>query len=134
MDIREKLEQAVEIRKNQLKQDKERKEARKQQQRTVVTKLVNDFLEENLPRVIELGLGSLDFEIERKDITSDLLDVLKPYVNTPGEPKGFIEEYVTDVYHPYLTGTRVFIRCYSYPFRRKDKVEVDIIFYTVTQP
>ena len=55
MDIKEKLEQAAEIRKNQLMQDKERKEAHKQQKRTMVTKLVNDFLEENLPRAIELG-------------------------------------------------------------------------------
>lgn len=55
MDIKEKLEQAAEIRKNQLMQDKEHKEAHKQQKRTMVTKLVNDFLEENLPRAIELG-------------------------------------------------------------------------------
>ena len=34
MDIKDKLEQAVEIRKNQLKRDKERKEAHKQQKRT----------------------------------------------------------------------------------------------------
>ena len=61
MDIKEKLEQAAEIRKNQLMQDKEHKEAHKQQKRTMVTKLVNDFLEENLPRAIELGLGSLKF-------------------------------------------------------------------------
>ena len=133
MDIKEKLEQAVEVRKNQLKQDKERKEARKQMYDTVVTNLINDFLADNLPRVIELGLGSLDFELERNDITSELVDILEPYANTTGEPKGFIEEYVPKVYHPYLTGIQVFIRCYSYPFRMKDKVEVDIIFYTVTQ-
>ena len=34
MDIKEKLEQAAEIRKNQLMQDKEHKEAHKQQKRT----------------------------------------------------------------------------------------------------
>lgn len=134
MDIKEKLEQAVEIRKNQLNQDKERKEARKQQKRTMVTQLVNDFLEENLPRAIELGLGSLDFEISPKDITSDLLDALEPYSSSIGEPKGFIKDCVPEIYHPYLTGTWVIIRCYSTPFRKKIKAEITIVFYTVTQP
>ena len=105
MDIKEKLEQAAEIRKNQLMRDKERKEAHKQQKRTMVTKLVNDFLEENLPRAIELGLGSLNFEISPKDITSDLLDTLEPYSSSIGEPKGFIKDCVPEIYRPYLTGT-----------------------------
>ena len=133
MDIKEKLEQAVEIRKNQLKQDKERKEVHKQMCDTMITNLINEFLADNLPMVIELGFGSLELELERKDITSALVDTLEPYANTTGEPKGFIEEYVPKVYHPYLTGIQVFIRRYSYPFRMKDKVEVSIVFYAVTQ-
>ena len=133
MDIKYKLEQAVEARKNQIKKDKELYEARKQQQRNVITKLVNDFLEENLPRTIELGLGSLELELEHKDTTSDLLEVLKPYVNNTSRPRWFISEYVHEVYRPYLKEAQVIIRRYSYPFRKKDKVEVDIIFYTVTQ-
>lgn len=127
-EIKNRLEQAAEARKNQLKQDKERE----QQPHTVITKLVNNFLEENLPRAIELGLGSLELELEHKDITSDLLEVLKPYVNNTGS-KWFISDYVHEVYHPYLKVAQVIIRRYSYPFREKDKVEVAIVFYTATQ-
>ena len=79
----------------------------------MVTKLVNDFLEENLPRAIELGLGSLDFEISPKDITSDLLDALEPYSSSI---KGFIKDCVPEIYRPYLRGTWVIIRRYSTPF------------------
>lgn len=132
-EIRNRLEQAAEIRKNQLMLDKERKEAHKQKQHTIITNLVNDFLEENLPMAIELGLGSIDFKINPKDITTDLLDVLEPYASSTGEPKGFIEEYVPEVYHPYLKGTWVIIRRYSYPFRKNIKAEVSIVFYTVTE-
>ena len=132
-EIRNRLEQAVEARKNQLNQIKEHKEACKQRERTAVANLVNDFLAENLPRVIELGLGSLELELEHKDITNDLVDALEPYASSVGEPKGFIKDYVPEVYHPYLKGTWVIIQRYSTPFRKKIKEDVSIVFYTVTE-
>ena len=121
MDIKEKLEQAAEIRKNQLIRDKERKEVHKQQKRTRELSQSMIFQRKTYLEQLNWGLGSLDFEISPKDITSDLLDALEPYSSSIGEPKGFIKDCVPEIYRPYLTGTQVIIRCYSTPFRKKIK-------------
>lgn len=132
-EIKNRLEQAAEARKNQLNQIKERKEARKQRERTAVANLVNDFLADNLPRVIELGIGTLNFKINPEDITSEVRAGLEPYASSTGATKGFIKDCVPEVYHPYLEGTWVIISSYKHPFKKKDVVEATIVFYTVTK-
>ena len=117
MDIKEKLEQAVEARKNLEKQQAI------QEPKVTLASFINQYLENNLPKAIATGEHVVVMQLYPMDTPSYLWDELARFVPSVREwvsHNKLIGDYVDDVYKPYLTGDTI--------VRVENQNRIDIIF------
>lgn len=122
MDIKDKLEQAVETRAYK------RNRAYKPPYNETLAKLLNDFLEDNLPKAIAMDKPNLVLTLKYTDILDDIWDILGQYEPFVDSTKNLLSDYVDEVYKPYLLGAMVSRHYYSYS-RITERGEVTIYFY-----
>lgn len=122
MDIKDKLEQAVETRADK------RNRAYKPPYNETLAKLLNDFLEDNLAKAIAMDKPNLVLTLKYTDILDDIWDILGQYEPFVDSTKNLLSDYVAEVYKPYLLGAMVSRHYYSYS-RITERGEVTIYFY-----